>query len=103
MTKRFDPTNGERRVRYIRRLKARAFEIIGKRCIFCGKRKNLHAAHVKPTKLKGPGRGDAKRWKDVIDNPDCYRPMDVNCHRTFDALVSMAKKATWEKEEPIPF
>lgn len=82
------------------RTKQRALDAIGRECVFYGSSEDLHAAHVKPTGLKGPSRGKRERYKDVAENPDCYRPMCKDCHRTFDALRSLWRP---EIEKPIPF
>lgn len=42
----------------------------------------------------------ARRYRDVIANSDCYRPMCGKHHRLFDSLASMQSKVI---EEPIPF
>jgi hypothetical protein len=95
-------TNAERLKRWRAKLKCRAFDAIGWICIFCGGGDDLHAAHVLPTKLKGPSRGMDRRHRDVLANPDSYRPMCCKCHRTFDKLVARIK-VTVVMEEPIPF
>lgn len=102
-TKRRDPTHLARQKRHIALQKKRAFDAIGRRCHFCGKR-GVHAAHVRPTLLHGAGRGNQKRWRDVLDNPSCYEPMCVSCHRKFDKLVyALFQLARGKVEEPIPF
>jgi hypothetical protein len=92
----------ERNRTYRQRLKTRALMLIGVQCVFC-KQPSEHAAHVKPTGLKGPSRGLDRRYRDVLKNPDCYRPMCKGCHRVFDGLVSLARVTTLKTEEPIPF
>ena len=87
---------------YQRRLKKRAFDAIGRACVFCGRKREVHCAHVKRTKLKGPGRGKYHRFADVVKHPDAYRPMCPSCHRTYDALVKLAKPEI-VVEAPIPF
>lgn len=76
--------------------------MIGEQCVFCYSQDAIQAAHVLPTKLKGAGRGLDRRYRDVIANPDSYRPMCKRCHRIFDGLVSKIK-TTIVVEEPIPF
>ena len=74
-------------------------------CVFC-KQPAQHMAHIEVTGLNGAGRGAKNRYLDVIRNPTKYRAMCVECHRTFDALVSVAVKSKIEaqqKEQPIPF
>lgn len=56
----------------IKRLKKKLIKQFGGKCIICGSIKNLEFAHLKPTKLKGIGRGRKERYYDVLKNPDCY-------------------------------
>jgi len=46
----------------------------------------LQFAHVhgKETGLKGSGRGQYYRLKDVFDHPDCYVLLCVDHHREYD-------------------
>lgn len=75
--------------RYQDQLKERAFDAIGRRCVFCGTDENIEAAHMAQTKLMrgGPGRGKKRRFQDVVNHPEAYRPMCKSCHKTFDALT----------------
>lgn len=84
-------------------LKKRAFDAIGRVCVFCESEEEIHAAHVLPTGLKGSSRGLDRRFRDVIKNPKCYRPMCKKCHRIFDALVKLVKPDPIVEEDPIPF
>lgn len=95
-------TSPERCRTYRQRLRERAFNEIGHRCIFCRASK-VDAAHVMPTKLSGKNsRGMDRRYRDVIQNPDCYRPMCRRCHLAYDKLQASLGKCHVE-EEPIPF
>lgn len=87
--------------KYRQDLKVRAFVAIGVQCVFCHDGQDLHCAHVGRTLLKGPGRGMQQRYSDVLKNPDKYRPMCKDCHRTFDALVASIRKEP--PVEEIPF
>lgn len=87
--------------RYRQKLKKRALDLLGDTCVFCKSQENIEAAHVKPTAISGRNaRGMSKRHKDIINNPDCYRPMCTKCHRTFDRLIALGKTIV---EEEIPF
>lgn len=92
----------ERRRRYQDKLKVRAFDAIGRACVFCESEDDVQAAHVLPTDLRGPGRGKKRRFADVVRKPEAYRPMCRRCHRTFDALVARMR-AVSRVEEEIPF
>ena len=76
---------------YRQRLRDRAFNAIGRKCVFCQSGDDLHASHVMVTKINGMGRGLDRRYRDVIANPEAYRPMCRECHRIFDALVGLIK------------
>jgi len=58
------------------------------RCTQCNikgtKKKPLHFAHTKPTKLSGRGRGSYNRFKDVLNNPKSYTLLCNDCHLDFD-------------------
>ncbi len=85
---------------YKQRLKQRALELIGTRCVWCGSEENVDAAHIRPTPIEGKSaRGMNARWSDVIKHSDCYRPMCHKHHRLFDSLRSQPKF----DEELIPF
>jgi hypothetical protein len=70
--------------RYRRSLLARAALLVGESCAQCGSKRSLHFAHVRPTGLHGPGRGQEKRLLDVIKYPGCYMRLCVVCHIAFD-------------------
>lgn len=96
--------------RYQDRLKERAKNLLGSKCVFCGSEDRLQAAHVAVTSLSraGAGRGMKRRYKDVVQNPDAYRAMCAGCHRTFDALTgklvdSLLSLKNSEENSPIPF
>lgn len=94
-------TKKEKDRRYQQKLKKRAWKLKGRSCVFCQKRAE-HMAHVCPTKVKGEGRGMARRYRDVLKNPACYAPMCPDCHKLFDKFVAQMKVLV-QKEEPIPF
>ncbi len=83
--------------RYRSKLRLMALTLVGTKCIFCKTEENLHVSHVKPTALKGSGRGLDRRCLDALRNPECYRTMCKACHRVFDALVAL------RDTEEIPF
>lgn len=96
------PASPDQCRKFREKLKVRAYEAIGGRmCIFCCDEENIHLAHVGRTELKGPGRGMHKRYRDVIRNPDKYRPMCKECHRTFDNLVAAIRKEPPVEEVPF--
>lgn len=98
------PATPEQCRKYRQDLKARALALIGDACVWCGSKENVDAAHVKPTALRGPGRGLEKRYKDVVKHQDHYRPMCKKHHRMFDAYVAgLRELLTKAREEPIPF
>lgn len=90
----------ERHRRYRHKLKCKAFDLIGRSCVFCKSVDNLQLAHVLVTPVKGEGRGSVVRYKDVLANPDSYRPMCRTCHLTFDTLISKRKGTV---QDEIPF
>lgn len=56
----------------------------GNACEYCRSIQDLEFAHIKPTKLKGMGRGKDRRAYDIKRNPDSYMLMCQKCHRAFD-------------------
>jgi DNA-directed RNA polymerase subunit RPC12/RpoP len=78
-------SEGIRRRRYVetRRI-ADLREARGNQCRRCGSRVKLEFAHVKPTKVKGMGRGQQVRYGDIKRNPDAYELLCRDCHRAFD-------------------
>ena len=53
----------------------------------------LQFAHVRPTKLKGVGRGKSRRLLDVKHHPSCYELMcgsvrGNGCHEAFDRALA---------------
>lgn len=88
--------------KYRQRLKTRAVELIGDKCVFCGWKEGLEMAHVKETKLSGSSaRGMGQRYIDVIKNPDAYRRMCRRCHRVFDQLAAL--RVPERVEDVVPF
>jgi hypothetical protein len=62
-------------------------EKLGGKCVFCGSTYNLQFAHIKPTSLKGRGRGRKERFRDIRQNIDCYALMcggSFGCHKSYD-------------------
>jgi hypothetical protein len=58
------------------------------KCGICGHRQKLQFHHIKPTKLNGESRGQNKRFRDIVNHPDCYIPLCYFCHQkvTSDAI-----------------
>lgn len=52
-------------------------------CVFCGS-EDWEFAHIRPTALKGRGRGRKERYHDIVTHFDCYRPMCLDCHKSYD-------------------
>jgi hypothetical protein len=67
-----------------RKLRARLVAQLGGKCRDCPKTTGLEFAHVRPTELSGPGRGQNERLYDVKRNPDCYTLLCGGCHWKFD-------------------
>lgn len=59
-------------------------EEFGNECFKCGSTENLEFAHLKPTDLKGEGRGKPNRYYDIKNNPECYGLMCDKCHKEYD-------------------
>jgi hypothetical protein len=103
--------NSERSRKYRQRLKERVREIHGTVCKTCGadpakdETVRLQLAHVKPTGLRGAGRGLDRRMLDAIKNKDCYRLECSGCHYQRDryglAAVepNFAYPASWDEVE----
>ena len=53
-------------------------------CSTCGSKQNLEFAHIKPTGLKGWGRGRKERYYDIMNNKDSYKLLCKTCHKEFD-------------------
>lgn len=82
-------TNAELVRAHRKRLRWRAIRaVLGPRkklrCQQCRAIESLQFAHVFPTALRGPGRGQYRRWLDVIRNPECYLILCRDCHVRFD-------------------
>lgn len=77
----------ERQARYRQRLREKVAELIPEEpCYRCRKYGvDTELAHVKPTGVRGRGRGFGQRLRDVLKNPECFVRMCVPCHRGFDA------------------
>lgn len=54
------------------------------KCAICGSTENVEFAHIKPTKLRGKGRGRKERYYDLIRHPESYRPLCSKHHREYD-------------------
>jgi hypothetical protein len=67
-----------RQALWAREWRMRLLQQFGNKCNFCDQRTFLEFAHIKPTKLKGEGRGMTNRIKDIRDNPDSYM---LTCHK----------------------
>lgn len=78
------PATPEQCRRYRQSLKTRAILafLFHDQCFACGARGvPLQFAHLKPTTLKGEGRGLDRRYRDILRHPDCYARLCANCHR----------------------
>ena len=69
-----------------RPLLAKMREERGNQCVFCGERENLDFAHLRPTGLRGKGRGMDARATDIRKNPDDYILLCHKCHVIHDRL-----------------
>jgi len=56
----------------------------GSACESCGSTLRLEWAHVKPTGLKGQGRGFNSRVRDIINYPESYKLLCKVCHYNLD-------------------
>jgi hypothetical protein len=50
----------------------------------CTSGKKIEFAHIRPTELKGAGRGRKERYFDIVKHPDDYVPFCKDCHFLFD-------------------
>ena len=71
----------------------------GKRCEWCGRKETvknpIQMAHVKPTGLRGIGRGSAHRIQDWINHPEDYAYIcsgEKSCHDALDFELRHARK-----------
>ena len=63
-------------------------ELRGNKCEVCDKperfdkkgQSNLQFAHIKRTPVMGRGRGQMRRYMDIIAHPDCYKLVCKPCH-----------------------
>lgn len=69
--------------------------IRGNKCLQCGKTNDLQFAHVRPTGVKGSGRGLDKRMRDIRHHPNDYILLCKSCHLILDSLH---KNLTSKKE-----
>jgi hypothetical protein len=62
---------------YRQRLRKRALKAVGippgGLCPVCHVRAAVEFAHLRATGLSGMGRGQYRRWLDVVRHPDCYQ------------------------------
>jgi hypothetical protein len=88
-----------KRSHYYRRAMARLRDEWGGKCQCigcascsggCGIATGLEFAHVRPTGLRGRGRGLPQRYHDVKRNPDAYRLLCDLCHLEFDRDLARA-------------
>lgn len=56
----------------------------GNKCELCSSKRLLEFAHVKPTGLKGAGRGKYVRVRDIKQHPTCYALLCHGCHEIKD-------------------
>lgn len=61
-------------------------EEYGGACEKCAKTYDLEFAHVKPTGVKGKGRGKSRRLFDILRNRECYRLLCFECHDELDGM-----------------
>ena len=78
-------THAESCRRYRAALRQRALSVIGDSCVVCYTKLRIECAHIKPTKIKGMGRGMERRYLDVIKHPLYYVPLCHYHHVRFDA------------------
>lgn len=79
------PATREQVRAYRERLRQRAYQAVGASCKLCGDRSAVEFCHIVATGLRGSGRGQYRRWLDVVRNPDCYLPMCRFCHEIYDS------------------
>ncbi len=53
-------------------------------CLNCGSTWLCEFAHVKPTNLRGMGRGQKERFLDILRHLDSYTYLCKKCHERFD-------------------
>jgi hypothetical protein len=77
----------------------------GGRCVIglsgCWNKEGLEFAHVKPTKLNGRGRGQPQRYRDIVNNPDCYLLVCRACHAKADSLAEEFHNYDLREEAPF--
>ncbi len=77
------------------------------KCGICGHHQKLQFHHIKPTKLNGESRGQNKRFRDIIANPDCYIPLCYFCHQKVtsgEILIHELGKRLWYRDTTLnPF
>jgi hypothetical protein len=94
------PLTGPERVARIRaRLKARLLEQHGGKCQTCGSTQDLEFAHIKPTKVKGKGRGMKERLWDIKKHPTPYTLLCNWCHAILDGRADPPLEAISAEEE----
>jgi hypothetical protein len=69
--------------RYREKLRLRCLDLLGDRCRRCRSTRHIEFAHIKPTGLRGRGRGLDRRYRDILANPDCYLPLCHDCHLAY--------------------
>ena len=74
-------------------LKEKAAQAVGRVCRLCGKTP-IQYAHARPTKLRGRGRGQHARLRDVVKYPDRYIPLCKECHAIYDRPLFWDARAT---------
>jgi hypothetical protein len=57
----------------------------------CARDRRLEFAHLRPTGLRGRGRGRAERYHDILRNPDAYSLRCWWCHLELDRDVTRAR------------
>jgi hypothetical protein len=74
--------------RYRRRLRTRVIavygDLFGLYCYNCGRHEEIEMAHVEPTGLQHEGRGQTRRFIDILRYPGSYIPLCHDCHVEFD-------------------
>jgi hypothetical protein len=93
--KEINMTKSQKEYRRERRL--RLEKLHGGACLKCGSKERLQFAHLTPTKLKGKGRGQNERLKDIEDNPQCYVLLCTTCHREYDKNEKAKLKSIQDK------
>lgn len=64
-------------------LRQRVIALLGSVCAEC-QATPIHYAHMQPTRLRGKGRGQIRRLRDILKHPKRYKPLCAKCHYEHD-------------------